>query len=104
MNKKDVASQLAARADISLVQAQAVLNHLFDAEDGIIAASLASESQDDAKVLFAGFGTLLRKTRASRIGTNPSSKGKLEIPAKEYVSFKPGKTLRERIAAMPAQK
>jgi len=104
MNKKDIASQLAARADISLVQAQAVLNHLFDAEDGIIAGQLASDSKDEAKVLFAGFGTLLRKTRASRVGTNPSSKGKLEIPAKEYVSFKPGKNLRERISALPANK
>lgn len=102
MNKKDVASQLAARANISVVQAQALLNHLFDADSGIITGTLAAETQDDAKVLFAGFGTFQRNTRAGRRGTNPSSGQKMDIEPKEYISFKPGKTLRERIAAMPA--
>lgn len=102
MNKKEIAAQLAHRASITNVKAQEILNHLFDADNGIIGDALAADDKGAAKVLFAGFGTFERKTRAARTGTNPATGKPLNIPSKEYVSFKPGKTLKERIAALKA--
>lgn len=100
MNKKEIAAQLASRASITNVKAQEILNHLFDAENGIIADALGTDDQGKAKVLFAGFGTFERRTRAPRVGTNPATGKPLNIPEKQFVSFKPGKTLKERIAAL----
>jgi DNA-binding protein HU-beta len=93
MNKKEMAAKLAEKAEISQVQATAILNALFDADDGILSNTLVAKE----KVLLAGFGTVEVKTRKARVGTNPSTKAKLDIAAKNYVSFKPGKTLKERI-------
>jgi nucleoid DNA-binding protein len=100
MNKKEIAARLASRASITNVKAQEILNHLFDAENGIIGDALAADDQKAAKVLFAGFGTFERRTRAPRVGTNPATGKPLNIPQKQFVSFKPGKTLKERIAAL----
>ena len=44
-----------------------------------------------------GFGTFQVKTRAARVGTHPASGDRINIPEKQHVVFKPGKTLREVI-------
>jgi DNA-binding protein HU-beta len=93
MNKKDIAGQLAERAGIPHIKATAILNHLFNAGDGIVADALNGGD----KVLLAGFGTFEVKTRKGRTGTNPATGARINIPAKNYVAFKPGKTLRERV-------
>ena len=95
MNKKDLAAALAARVSIPHIKATRILNAIFDADNGIVANAL----NDNQKVLLAGFGTFEVKTRAKRVGTNPATGDRIEIPAKPYVSFKSGKTLRERIIA-----
>jgi len=95
MNKKNLAAQLAERAGIPHIKATEILNHVFDAENGIIANAL----QSGEKVLVAGFGTFEIRTRAARKGTNPATGKKINIPEKKYTSFKPGKTLKERIGA-----
>lgn len=93
MNKKDMAAQLSERAGIPHIRATELLNHIFDAETGIVATALNSGD----KVLVAGFGTFEVKTRAARRGTNPATGTKIDIPAKKAIGFKVGKTLKERI-------
>ena len=44
-----------------------------------------------------GFGTFATKSRNARQGRNPATGATITIPAKKYVHFKPGKTLRERV-------
>ena len=94
MNKKDLAAALAERADISHVAATKYLNLLFDADAGIISDALNGGD----KVLLAGFATFEVKERKGRVGTNPATGDKMTIAPKKYVSFKAGKTLKERIA------
>jgi DNA-binding protein HU-beta len=94
MNKKDLAAQLANRADISHVAATKYLNLLFDADEGIISGALNGGD----KVLLAGFATFEVKERKGRVGTNPATGAKMTIAPKKYVSFKAGKTLKERIS------
>ncbi len=95
MNKKDMAAQLSERAGIPHIRATELLNHIFDAETGIVATALNSGD----KVLVAGFGTFEVKTRAGRSGTNPANGAKIQIPAKKYTSFKAGKNLKDRLGA-----
>jgi DNA-binding protein HU-beta len=93
LNKKSLASRLSSELGIPHVRATLILNTLFDVNDGIIPSALTSGD----KILMAGFGTFECKRRAARRGTNPSTGEILQIPSKNYISFKAGKTLREKI-------
>lgn len=96
MNKKELAANLAKKSGISQAKAMEVLNAIFDGDPdrGII----SSELNSGKKVTIPGFGTFATKERAARKGTNPSTGKKIEIPARSYTFFKPGKTLRENIS------
>jgi integration host factor alpha subunit len=45
------------------------------------------------------FGVFEVKTRASRIGRNPRTGAQVPVPARKVVTFKPGKRMKEMIAA-----
>lgn len=95
MTKKEMAAKLAKKTDISVAKATEVLNAIFDATpgNGIIAVELDA----GRKVTIPGFGTFSTRSRGARRGTNPLTGAKIEIAARTYAAFKPGKTLRERV-------
>ena len=47
------------------------------------------------KVCLVGFGTFYIKKKEARIGRNPRTGEKINIPAKSVAVFKPGKAFRE---------
>ena len=95
MTKKEMAAKLAKKTGLSVAKANEVLTTIFEATpgNGIIAVELDA----GRKVTIPGFGTFGTRKRAARTGTNPSSGKKIEIPARNYVFFRPGKTLKERV-------
>ena len=95
MNKGEMAAKLASKTGLSKAKSLEVINAIFSAEkgEGIIAIELDA----GRKVVVPGFGTFGTRKRAARKGTNPATRKKIDIPAKHYAYFKPGKTLRERI-------
>jgi DNA-binding protein HU-beta len=93
MNKKELAVKLANQTGLTQVKSMEVLNALFDAREGIIGGELGS----GGKVSIPGFGTFITKARAARVGTNPSTQAKIEIPERKFPAFRPGKTLKELI-------
>ncbi len=96
MNKKEMAAKLAKKADISQSKALECINLIFSANprEGIIAVELDA----GRKVTIPGFGTFGTRSRAARTGVHPATGAKIDIPGKNYAFFKPGKTLRERVA------
>lgn len=96
MTKKEMAAKLAKKTGLSVARATEVINAIFDATpgNGIIAVELDA----GRKVTIPGFGTFETRSRAEREGTNPATGEKITIPARKYAHFKPGKTLRERVA------
>jgi DNA-binding protein HU-beta len=96
MNKKEMAAKLAKQTGLSQAKAAEVLNSIFDCVSG--KGIIATELDAGRKVTIPGFGTFGSKSRAARTGTNPATGAKIKISAKSYVSFKAGKTLRERVA------
>lgn len=50
-------------------------------------------------VVLTGFGTFSVMKRKSRVGINPATGKKMQIPAKKVAKFKPGKALRDLVAA-----
>jgi len=95
MNKTEMAMKLAKKAGLSQGQAADILDVMFSAQPGtgIIATALDAGE----KVTIPGFGTFATKHRAERQGRNPATGATITIPKKHYVTFKAGKTLRERV-------
>lgn len=50
-------------------------------------------------VVLTGFGTFTVMKRKSRTGINPATGKKMQIPAKKVAKFKPGKALKDMVAA-----
>ncbi|OIP30125.1 MAG: hypothetical protein AUK47_25890 [Deltaproteobacteria bacterium CG2_30_63_29] len=97
MTKKEMAAKLAKKTGLSVAKANEVITALFDATpgNGIIAVEL----DGGGKVTVPGFGTFGSRKRAARTGTNPSNGKKITIPERNYVFFRVGKTLKERVEA-----
>lgn len=49
-------------------------------------------------VVLTGFGTFTVAKRKSRMGINPASGARMQIPAKKVAKFKPGKALRDLVS------
>lgn len=96
MNKKQFIEKLAKKTGLTLKDAGMVVSTIFDATpgNGIIAVELDA----GGKVSIAGFGTFKTVHKKERNGINPKTKAAIKIPAKNAPVFKPGKTLKDRVA------
>ena len=90
MNKAELINAVAAAADVSKKDAEAVIVATVDA----ITKALA----EGDRVQLVGFGSFEVKKRAARTGRNPKTKEAIEIPASKVPVFKPGKALKDTIA------
>ena len=95
MTKQEMASKLAGETGISVAKAGEVLSALFDASPG--QGILAVELDGGRKVTIPGFGTFGTRYRAGRMGRNPATGAAIQIAGRNYVYFKAGKTLQERV-------
>lgn len=87
MNKSEFAKELAARAELTGVQAQKVTDEFL----GLLTEAIAKGE----RVAFLGFGTFSTSKRAARTGVNPRNPGqKVKIPARTAVKFTPGAPLK----------
>lgn len=90
MNKNELISAVAEKADLSKKDAEAAIAAMVDA---ITAAMVEGE-----KVQLVGFGSFEVKTRAARVGRNPKTGAEIEIPAAKTPVFKAGKALKDAVA------
>ena len=90
MNKAELINAVAAAADVSKKDAEAVITATVEA----ITAAL----QEGEKVQLVGFGSFELKKRAARLGRNPKTKEAIEIPASVVPTFKAGKALKDIVA------
>ncbi len=89
MNKVELIEKVAAEARLTKKDAQAAVEAVFDS---VLEALVAG---DEVKV--AGFGSFAVKERAARVGINPTTKEKIEIPAMKAVAFKAAKPAKDKI-------
>lgn len=60
--------------------------------------SVGQSLKTGKSVALTGFGTFSVMKRKSRVGINPATGKKMQIPAKKVAKFKPGKALREIVS------
>ena len=90
MNKAELINAVAASADCSKKDAEAVITAALD--------TITAALKDGDKVQLVGFGSFEVKKRAARIGRNPKTKESIEIPASVVPVFKAGKALKDAVA------
>lgn len=56
--------------------------------------AVGSALKGGKNVVLTGFGTFTQMKRKSRVGINPATGKKMQIPAKKVPKFKPGKALK----------
>lgn len=90
MTKAELVEKMANDAKITKVAAGAALNSFMD---GVTKAL----KKRHGKVILVGFGTFKKVYRKTRKGRNPQTGEQIKIKGRNTVTFKAGKTLREKI-------
>lgn len=90
MNKGELIDKVAAEAEVTKKQADAVITAALE-------AIMDAVSEGD-KVTLVGFGTFERRDRQAREGRNPKTGDKMKIPATRVPAFSPGKGFKEKVS------
>lgn len=91
MNKTELIEVVAKEADLKKKDAEAAVSAVF--------AAIENALVEGDKVQIIGFGALEVKTTAAKVGINPQTKAKIDIPAKKAVKFSAGKALKDKVNA-----
>ena len=83
MNKAELINAVAASADVSKKDAEAVVSAMLETITGAL--------KEGDKVQLVGFGSFEVKKRAARTGRNPKTKEAIEIPASVVPVFRPAR-------------
>lgn len=89
MNKAELIATVADKTNVSKKEAEDIVNATLEE---IVAKLIAGE-----EVKLSGFGSFEKKARASRTGSNPATHERITIKASNTVSFKPSKSLKEKL-------
>lgn len=89
MTKADLVDEVAGKVDLTKKEAEEIVNSVFD--------SIVHSLQSGEKIELRGFGSFRIRSRKPRIGRNPKTGEKVEVPPKKIPYFKPGKELKDLI-------
>lgn len=87
--KADLVDEVAEAVDLTKKQAESIVNSVFD--------SIVESLRAGEKIELRGFGSFRIRSRKPRIGRNPKTGEKVEVPSKQIPYFKPGKELKDLI-------
>lgn len=89
MTKADLVEKIASQADLSKKDSEVVVNTVF--------RSIVDALANGDKVELRGFGSFRTRKRKPRIGRNPKTGDKVDVPEKSVPFFKPGKNLKKSV-------
>ncbi len=89
MNKSELISVAAEKAELTKKDTEKVLNAVFE--------SIGEALAKGEKVQVIGFGTFDARDRKAREGRNPATGETIQIPAVKVPVFKAGKALKDSV-------
>jgi integration host factor subunit beta len=89
MTKADLVEEVTKLGDLTRRDSEVIVETIFDSVIG------ALRSGD--KIEIRGFGSFRIRQRKPRVGRNPKTGAKVEVPAKKVPYFKPSKELRDLV-------
>ena len=91
MTKADLIDEVSRAVEMSRKDAEAIVETIFES---IVRALRSSE-----KIEIRGFGSFRTRQRQPRVGRNPKTGARVEVPAKRIPYFKPSKELKDIVNA-----
>jgi DNA-binding protein HU-beta len=89
MNKAELIESMAKISKMP----RATCKHALEA----FITSVSNALKQNKDVALTGFGTFVVMKRKSRVGVNPATGKKMQIPAKNVPKFRPGKALKSLV-------
>lgn len=99
MTKADLIEDVSRETELSRKDSEVIVETLFDC--------IVKSLRNGEKIEIRGFGSFRIRSRKSRIGRNPKTGTRVDVPAKKIPYFKPSKDLKDLVngvstAAPPA--
>ncbi len=92
MTKADLIDEVSRAVEMSRKDSEVIVETIFES---IVQALRASD-----KIEVRGFGSFRTRERKSRVGRNPKTGERVEVPPKRVPYFKPSKELKDLINVM----
>jgi len=89
MTKADLVEEVTKLGDLTRRDSEIIVETIFDSVIGALKSGHKNEIR--------GFGSFRIRQRKPRIGRNPKTGTKVEVPAKKVPYFKPSKELRDLV-------
>lgn len=89
MNKKQLSNRVADKLGLKRITIEKVVDTVLD--------QMTEALVKGEKVRLVGFGNFLVRSRASRVGRNPQTGDKINIPSSKAPAFVPGINLKKAI-------
>ena len=89
MTKAELVEKVTALGDLTRRDGEVIVDTLFDSVIGALHVG--------DKIEIRGFGSFRTRQRKPRIGRNPKTGEKVDVPAKRVPFFKPSKELRDLV-------
>src|SRR3990172_813749 len=94
MTKKEIVKAISDKTGLTQVQCKEVVQSTFNC--------IIEAVETEGRIELRNFGVFEVKKRAPRKARNPRTGAPVEVPAKNVVIFKPGRTMEDRVKAVLA--
>jgi len=93
MTKADLIEEVSRLAELTRKDSEVILDTIFD--------SVVRSLRVGDKIEIRGFGSFRTRQRKPRVGRNPKTGDRVEVPAKKIPFFKPSKELKDLVNNSP---
>src|ERR671929_1285402 len=87
MTKADLIEEVSTLAEVTRKDGEVIVETIFD--------SIVKSLRAGDKIEIRGFGSFRTRQRKPRVGRNPKTGARVEVPAKKIPFFKPSKELKD---------
>jgi integration host factor subunit beta len=95
LTKADLIEEVLRITELPRKESETIVETIFD--------SIIGSLQKGQKIEIRGFGSFRTRERRGRIGRNPKTGAKVDVPAKKIPFFKPSKELKDFVNNAEAQ-
>jgi integration host factor subunit beta len=89
MTKADLIEEVSRVVEMTRKESEVIVETIFD--------SIVKSLRGGDKIEIRGFGSFRTRQRQARVGRNPKSGDRVDVPAKRIPFFKPSKELRDLV-------
>ena len=89
MTKADLIEEVARLVEVTRKDSEVIVETIFD--------SVVNSLRAGDKIEIRGFGSFRTRQRKARVGRNPKTGERVEVPAKKIPFFKPSKELKDLV-------